>query len=108
MERITLRLSLELKERLDMYCQKKETKANAAIRDMLIYWLDKEDRQGSNKKTNSGENNLLINEQQGHRSSVESLFLLRYLVADKEVLEDIRGKALAVLEDGWQRENTGD
>lgn len=75
---------------------------------MLIYYLDKNDELMAKEKTNCEENDLLINEKQGHRAFVESLLLLRYLVADKAVLEDLRGKALAVLEDGWQRGNSKD
>ena len=104
MERLTLRLSSSEKEMIDAYCEKKEMTVNAALRELIIMGLEKAQQSEEKISLEHARYELLVNEQRGHRASVESLLLLRYLVSDKETLENVKKKAESILENGWKKE----
>jgi len=87
---------------LDEYCYETGMKFSDAIRKFINdnavnYRMKKEIRfVGS-----VGENGLMINEKRAIRAAIESLFLLRNLVADEATLDDAVKKTDAILKQGW-------
>ena len=97
MKVFTVRLDEETSLLLEDFCQKNQLKTSDAFRALI--------REGLKKKQPASEENsaLLQNEKIGISASVESLFLLRNLVKDKEILELVAQRTEEILKDGWAR-----
>ena len=89
---------------IDDYCEEKEMTINTALRELIITGIEESKKLENKLNPESARYELLVNEQRGHRASVEGLLLLRYLVSDQDVLENVKKKAENLLEDGWKRE----
>ncbi len=97
MKVFTVRLDEEMALLLEDFCQKNQLKISEAFKALV--------REGLKKDQPDGEENsdLLQNQKIGISASVESLFLLRNLVKDKDILELVAQKTEEILKDGWAR-----
>ena len=101
MKVFTVRLDDETNSLLEDFCQKNQLKISDAFRALIRESLKRNQTMPSeNHEKNS---DLLQNEKIGISASVESLFLLRNLVKDKDILELVAQKTEEILKDGWAR-----
>ena len=101
MKVFTVRLDDETGLLLEDFCQKNQLKISDAFRALVREGLKK--TQSRSEENFEKNNNLLQNQKIGISASVESLFLLRNLVKDKEILGLVAQKTEEILKNGWVR-----
>ncbi len=101
MKVFTVRLDDDTGLLLEDFCQKNKLKMSEAFRALVRESLK---RNRTMPSENHAENrDLLQNQKIGISASVESLFLLRNLVKDKDILELVSQKTEEILKEGWGR-----
>lgn len=92
----TVRLDADTRKLLDDYCAETGLKMSDALRQLVRQSLEQH-----HGKASTHSDSLMVNEKRAIRASIESLYLLRQLVNDPQVLQDIVEQTDAILKTGW-------
>lgn len=95
----TVRLDADTRKMLDDYCAETGIKMSDALRQLVRQSL--EQYQQHHDKASTHSNSLMVNEKRAIRASIESLYLLRQLVNDPQVLQNIVEQTDDILKTGW-------
>ena len=92
----TVRLDADTRKLLDDYCAERGLKMSDALRQLVRQSLEQH-----HSKASTRSDSLMVNEKRAIRASIESLYLLRQLINDPQVLQDIVEQTDAILKTGW-------
>lgn len=102
MLKTSLRFDSKLKEKIDNYCAESNKKLSDAIRYFIELGLAQHQQKKAHGYSQTvGKNSLMLNEKRNIRASIETLYLLRQLIKEPEVIDQAANKTLDILESGW-------
>lgn len=101
----TIRLDSKTRKMLDDYCAEMGTKMSDALRCLIRDSLVRYNRKNEIGFVDFiGSEGLMLNQKRAIRASIESVYLLRYLVNDKDI-DEVRKKTSNILKQGWFYDN---
>lgn len=102
----SIRLDSSTQKMLDDYCAENGCKMSEALRQLVRDSLERHNRKNEIGFIDSiGPEGLMVNEKRAIRAAIESLYLLRKLVKDKDILEKITEQTDEILKQGWLYDN---